>query len=108
VCRLALLYATPVWAAAARSHIDRIQRMQNKFLRIILQWLAMAIRTSITDLYSISGVEPVDVVIARMISRAYNIQHKNSLISNVDNYELEDRPFRIKCKLPKSFVPLHP
>lgn len=31
----ALLYAAPVWAAAARTHLNKLQKVQNKFLRII-------------------------------------------------------------------------
>jgi len=31
--RPTLLYAVPVWTAASRTHLDRLQKMQNKFLR---------------------------------------------------------------------------
>jgi len=32
MCARSTLYAAPVWTAAPRSHLDKLQRVQNKFL----------------------------------------------------------------------------
>ena len=37
--RLTITYGHQTWAAATKSHISKIQRIQNKFLRIILNTL---------------------------------------------------------------------
>ena len=71
-----LLYGSPVWKGCAKTHRLKLQRMQNKFLRLILNqpW-----GTRSSDLHRLAGIEPVDVRLASMAenhrSRALASEH---------------------------------
>jgi len=95
----ALLYAAPVWAAAPRSHLDKLQRVQNKFLRIVLNALR---DTRIEDLQKLNRS-----IKSRMLAETYNHNHDNPLIREIGNYKIQDLPFRIRCRLSKHFLPIN-
>jgi len=102
--RTVLLYAAPVWAGAPRVHLDTLQRMQNKFLRIALN----APRdTKIKELHKTAEIDSIDETIAQMLSGAFNYKHDNPLIREIGNYKIQDLPFRIRCRLPKHFLPIN-
>jgi len=63
--RSTLLYAAPVWAAAPRSHLDKLQRTQNKFLRLALN---VPLATNIEDLHKLADIESIDDIMSRMLS----------------------------------------
>ena len=99
VCiRPVITYGHQVWAAAAKSHIQKTQRVQNKFLRIILN---KARGTSINKLHELANIQPIGDYIAQSTSRTYNHLHTNPLISNTGNYNVQELPLKIKIKLPK-------
>jgi len=102
--RPALLYAATVWAAAPRTHLNRLQITQNKFLRIIFN---ASRYTPVEELHKSAEIETIDEVIARMISNVYNHDHDNPVIRNTGNYNIHDLPFRIRCRLPKHFIPIN-
>lgn len=60
-----LLYGSPVWQGCARTHRKKLQVMQNKFLRMILNqpW-----RTRTTDLHRMAGVAQVEEKLASLAS----------------------------------------
>jgi len=101
--RSTLLYAAPMWAAAARLHLNKLQRMQNKFLRIILN---APYDTCIEELHKSAEIESIDEIMSLMISIAYNQDHDNPLIYDTSNYKIYDL-FRIRCRLPKHFTPIN-
>jgi len=102
--RATLLYAAPVWAAAPRTHLQKLQVVQNKFLRTVLN---VAKNTRIEDLHTIADIESIDEVMSRMITNAYIHNHDNPLIRETGNYKIQDLPFKIRCRLPKHFVPIN-
>jgi len=98
------MYAAPVWAGASRVHLDQLQRIQNKFLRIVLN----APRdTKIKELHKMAEIKSTDEFIARMLSGTFNHKHDNPLIREIGNYKIQDLPFRIRCRLPKHFLPIN-
>jgi len=61
-CVFTLLYAAPVWTMAPRTYLNRLQIIQNKFLRKIFN---AQIDTRIADLHQETELESVDQVIAQ-------------------------------------------
>jgi len=102
--RSTLLYAAPVWAAGPRTLLNKIQRIQNKFLRIILN---VPKGTTIVELHKTAEIESVDEFMTRMLASAYNHDHDNPLIRETGNYKIHELPFRIRCRLPKHFLPIN-
>jgi len=102
--RTVLLYAVPVWAGTPRTYLDKLQRMQNKFLRITLN---APRNTKIEDLHKMAKIESIDEIMARMLSGTFNYNHDNPLIREIGNYEIHDLPFRIRCRLPKHFLSIN-
>jgi len=102
--RPALLYAAPVWAAAPRTYLDKLQIVQNKFLCIALN---VPYGTRIIDLHTKAEIESIDDIIARMLSGTYNHEHDNPLIRETGNYKICELPFKIRCRLPKHFLPIN-
>lgn len=98
----ALLYAASVWAAAARAHLDKLQKVQNKFLRIIYD-PPRYIRTA--NLHQQAQIVYIDTAIVELFSHVLKSEHNNSLISNIFSYKLEDIPLRLRCRIPIQFSP---
>jgi len=102
--RSTLLYAAPVWAAAPQTQLNNVQRIQNKFLRIILN----APRDKSTkEIHQMAEIESSDEFISRMLTKTYNTNHDNPLIRNIGNYNISELPFQIRCRLPKHFAPIN-
>jgi len=87
-----------------RTHLNKMQRIQNKFLRIILN---APKATTIVELHKEAEIESIDEVITRMLASAYNHEHDNPLIREIGNYNVLELPFRIRCRLPKHFLPIN-
>jgi len=102
--RSVLLYAAPVWAGAPRTYMNKLQVMQNKFLRISLN---VPKDTKITELHKMANMESIDEVISKMLSGTFNHEHINPLISKTGQYDIQNLPFRIRCRLPKHFQPIN-
>ena len=84
--------------AAPKSYILKTQRMQNKFLRIILN---KPRDTKITTLRKLAKIPTIKQYIKEFVSRTYNLTHTNLLISSTRNYEVNEIPLKIKIRLPK-------
>jgi len=78
--------------------------MQNKFLRIIL---SAPCDTRIEDLHKMADIESIDEIMSRMLSGTFNQEHDNPLIRDMGNYNIQNLPFRIRCRLPKHFMPIN-
>jgi len=85
ITRSVLLYAAPVWAGAPRTYLDKLQRTQNKFLRVALNASRDA---RIVDLYKMAEIESIDEIMARMLSGTFYYNHDNPLIREIGNYEI--------------------
>ena len=95
-----ILYGHQIWASAANTHINNIQKIQNKFLRIILNKLY---DTPIKTLHKIAN-NTNHQKLHTELSKAYNTNHPNPLIRNTGNYQIVNIPFKIKTKLPKHAI----
>ncbi|KAL9692513.1 hypothetical protein quinque_016483, partial [Culex quinquefasciatus] len=64
-----LLYGSPVWQGCAITHRKKLQVIQNKFLRLILNqpW-----RTRSSDLHRLASIEPVDARLASLAEKHRN------------------------------------
>lgn len=82
--------------------LGKVQRLQNKFLRIILN---PPPRTRTVTLHLDAEIDCIDDYIAKLIEKAYRPQYSNPLVACLGDYDVEHLPFkRIKCRLPKSFT----
>ena len=96
--RPVLIYGHQIWTAATKTHILKIQRIQNKFLRIILN---KPRDTKIDTLHKIAKIQTIKQFIKESVFRAYNHDHQNSLISNTGKYNVDEIPIKIKIRFPK-------
>ncbi|KAL9694098.1 hypothetical protein quinque_013383 [Culex quinquefasciatus] len=64
-----LLYGSPVWQGCAMTHRKKLQVIQNKFLRLILNqpW-----RTRSSDIHRLASIEPVDARLASLAEKHRN------------------------------------
>lgn len=56
-----LEYASPVWGGCARTHVQKLQVVQNKFLRMIFN---SPPRTRTTELHQLANLDPIAVKIS--------------------------------------------
>jgi len=84
--------------------MDRLQRIQNKFLSIILNTQS---DTRTEDLHrEVAEIESVDQFTAqKFFNIACKHDHDNSLhiMRNTENYNTENISFKIRYRLPKHF-----
>ena len=92
--RLITTYGHQIWVVATKLHINKVQRIQNKLLRIILN---KSYDTPICVLYEITNIQIIQDYIANSLKTAYHTEHQNPLISQTGSYI----PLKIKKKLPK-------
>ena len=93
-----ITYGHQVWAAARKTQILKVQRIQNKFLRIILNKTR---RTKTDVLHKVADIPRIAEYIRESMQRAYNHQHHNPLIAATGDYNIKQIPLKIKVKLPK-------
>ncbi|PSN42153.1 hypothetical protein C0J52_25229 [Blattella germanica] len=84
--RSRLTYAAPAWTTASKFRIAKLQRIQNKTLRIILRQRK---RTPIHQLHNLARLDTIPELIARQTSKlALQITHRNNrLIRLIGNEE---------------------
>lgn len=92
IIRPILTYASPVWCSMSKTSMTKIQRIQNKCLRLVLnkEWY-----TTINELHELSGLERIETFIKRLSRNFYAKQIKNSeLTKNIilDRNELNSLP----------------
>ena len=95
-----LSYASPVWAAASKTNIQKIQTFQNKFLRIITKapWFIPN-----SQIHQELGITPITVHFSLLSAKFYN---KISRIPSAIHFKLgKQNPHRkrLKRKLPREF-----
>jgi len=68
MCARSTLLNAPMWAAAPRTHLDKLlQRVQNKFLRIALN---ASCNTRIEGIHKMAEIELIDEIMSRMLPGA--------------------------------------
>lgn len=95
--KLVITYRHQIWAAAAKNHINKIQKIQNKFLRIILN---KPFDTPIKLLHQLANIPTIKDFIVNSIASAYHPNHENHLIRTTGNYQIDKIPMKIRTKLP--------
>ena len=93
-----ITYGHQIWTAAAEKHINKIQIIQNKFLRIILN---KPYFTPIKLLHESAKIPTIKKFIFDSLKKAYNPEHQNNFIRNTGNYDITAIPLKIRTKLPK-------
>lgn len=90
VIRVSLLYGYEVWGKAAKTHTRKLQTVQNKILRTILQ---PPRGTRTLELHQQSHLESVQDEMKKAINQFYNKirTHGNPLIRRLGKYSRVDR-----------------
>lgn len=88
-----MLYGAPVWAQCAVSHINKLQVMQNKILKMILN---LPRHFSTLELRSRANVMPISVKLRIMTDKFYE---KCSIIDNPLIRQLATYQTRSNCRL---------
>ena len=82
-----ITYGYQIWVAAAKTHINKIQRMQNKFLRVILKLYV----TPIKKLHATANIPTIQEYIQNSLTTAYHPSHYNPLISNTGKHNQDHK-----------------
>lgn len=98
-----MTYGHEVWAAAAKSHINKIRTIQNKFFKIIF---GKSYDSPIQELYRLTYMPTINDFILQTINHSYDRCHENPLIKDLDNYDTKEIPTKIKLNLPKHGIQL--
>ena len=97
-----MTYGCPVFANAAKCHINKMQLLQNKILRMILNvhWSDFK---STEEIHCMAGVPLISSFINQITENFYmrTSGHDNVLFSSLGNYDKDSLSFRVKHKLPK-------
>ena len=93
-----MTYATPVWCSMAKTHIKKLQIIQNKCLRLIL---SASNYTRLTELHARSDVQYFEDHVKDLAERFYTNQLKcNNLLLNITDIRSYNLPFEYRYKLP--------
>lgn len=92
-----MLYACPIFSNTAESNYLKIQRVQNRALRLILD---RPRTTKVTELHSNTGLCPLKDQILKLTNKFFAFNCKNiNLTKDIAKYNKNNAPFRIKSKL---------
>lgn len=94
IIRPTLKYAAPVWYSMAKTSFLKIQRIQNKCIRLAL---SKDRYTTIKELHELSGLETIDRYVSRMATKFYQKRIKNSVLTRnmiLNENELNSLPMR--------------
>ena len=97
-----ITYGHQIWTATAKSHISGIQRIRNKFLRIILN--KSYDTNSIHEWYASAIIQTIQEYIVNLLESAHHTGHQNPLISQTEHYNVNNIPLKIKKKLRRSAI----
>ena len=80
--RPGLTYACPIWSMASKTHYDKLQIAQNKFLRLIGNFRKY---TQISEMHRKLDVEYIHSFIKKVSTNYYNLidEHANPLVRNI-------------------------
>jgi Reverse transcriptase (RNA-dependent DNA polymerase)/Endonuclease-reverse transcriptase len=94
-------YACPVLANCPQTHFRKLQIVQNKCLRMILSAPFFTRTSFLHEELKIPMIRDfVDKITKNFYDRSK--QHENTLISTLGDYKLDNLPFRLKHRLPKT------
>ena len=98
--RLIITYEHQIWAPAAKSPINKMQRTWNKYLRIFLnQPYDTPIRV-----HEIPTIQTIQDYIANLLEIAHHTEYENLLMSQTGNYNVNNIPLQFKKKFPKHAI----
>src|SRR5690349_21767838 len=99
--RLILTYASPIFSNCAKTHFERLQKIQNKALKMASNSDWLFTRTSTLHLQT--GIPLVRDYVDQLDEKFYSRcrEHENLLISNLGHYDFANLGFRLKHRLPK-------
>jgi hypothetical protein len=95
-----LTYACPVFANAAKTHLNKLQVLQNKNLRMVLN---APFRTRIQTLHKKASMPTISEFITKLTERFYvrASGSTNRLVKRLGDYSQRTLPHRLKHKLPR-------
>lgn len=98
-----ITYACPVWSNTAKTHMNKIQVLQNKSLRMVLDAPYI---TKIEKLHRDTQIPFIENYIKKLTINFYKklTISDNKLIKKLGCYNHNSFPFRIKHKLPKKLI----
>ena len=105
ILRPVVMYAAPVWCATAPTNIKSLQVFQNKCLRLAFNRDRYE---RISNLHNDAQLPLISEYI-REISQAFytnKIKNDNKILDNVVSIRHDDKPFRIKHRLPYQRLPI--
>lgn len=94
-----LMYSSPIFSSASKSNIKKLQVVQNKVLRLILNKSYIS-RTTTQELHELGRLIYIEQLIDEETNKFYLYKcNQNSLTSNIAKIGPENAPFKIKHKL---------
>jgi hypothetical protein len=95
-----LTYACPVFANAAKTHLNKLQVKQNKNLRMVLN---APFRTRIQTLHKKANIPTIHEFITKLTDKFYTRASgsTNRLVKRLGDYSQRTLPQRLKHKLPR-------
>ena len=93
-----LTYGIQIWSTAAPSHRKAVQRLQNKFLKIVLD---KPREYPTIPLHQEANIELIQDLINKQLLQLYKPDHANPLISSIGNYTSATIPLKIIKNTPR-------
>lgn len=95
-----MTYACPVFANCAKCHMQRLQVLQNKCLRMVLN---APFRTRISSLHKSTGIPMIKTFVDKLTDNFYTQSAKssNKLVSRLGDYSRRSNFTRAKHRLPR-------
>jgi hypothetical protein len=95
-----LTYACPVFANTAKTHLNKLQVLQNKNLRMVLN---APFRTRIRTLHKKANMPTISELITKLTDKFYirASGSTNRLVKRLGDYSQRTLPHRLKHKLPR-------
>ena len=96
-------YGCQVFANAAKCHLEKLQKFQNKILRMILN-LKWSDFKSTQEIHDSTKIPLVSEFITRLTNKFYSkiVHHSNPILSSLGHYHIDSLGFRVKHKLPRA------
>jgi hypothetical protein len=95
-----LTYACPIFANAAKTHLNKLQVLQNKNLRMVLN---APYRTRIASIHKKANMPTISEFITKLTEKFYvrASGSTNRLVKRLGDYSQRTLPQRLKHKLPR-------
>ena len=90
IIRPIMAYAAPVWCSTSKTQFNRLQRIQNKFLRCIT---SAGRYSRINDLHAMANIERIDTFIRDMSEKFFKEKiYASPLTSNLTSIKFDSNP----------------